>query len=288
MLIFTHQRCSLSWAVKLNLISRSSLASDNKQLISCEQILGSYPPRISRPLESSLSLDTNSLLHKTSWRTVRWFSTVRNHWHHFSNFCINQHTYNKLPLKLRLEVLRAFASFGRLFWCWWRMLVKNLCWRKTGIGAPWCWWKECWWRSMLVKKYYINSNPVIRFGRGPVRMLIKNQIFEKTDHTAWTTGKDTQGFKHEATITYKQGATEGSLSPEKMSQRSVTSETYSYAYCIILTQGVFFFSDTEITIEAVGLLSGSNDNVIDGLTKIKNYLVTRQDYNTNVYLVYCI
>ena len=95
------------------------------------------------------------------------------------------------------------------------------------------------------------STPITRFGQGPVRMQIKYQIFEKTDHTAWPTGNETQKFKPEAIITYKQGAAQGSLSPEKMCQRSVTTERYGYAYCIILTQGVFFFSNTEITIEAV-------------------------------------
>lgn len=95
------------------------------------------------------------------------------------------------------------------------------------------------------------TTPVIRPSRGPVRMQIKIQTFEKTDHSAWTAGKATQKFKPEATVTYKQGITQGKLNPEKMCQRSITTERYGYAYCITITQGVFFFSDTEVTIETV-------------------------------------
>ena len=86
---------------------------------------------------------------------------------------------------------------------------------------------------------------------GPIRLQIRITYFEKTKADNWQKGSDTFNTEHaDCTIEYTQSTSRGTLRTNKVCHRAITTDRYFYAYCIILTNGVFLFKSDTVNINA--------------------------------------
>ena len=114
----------------------------------------------------------------------------------------------------------------------------------------------------------INSREVMKIRatklpdhQGPIRLQTRISLFEKTKFN-WETGKDTHSMQQSnVTIEYSQKETKGKLKSEKVCYRSVTTERYAYAYCVILSKGVFLFKNDEVAL-TIGLSTSHNLTIL--------------------------